>query len=562
MKRIFLLLGFVSALAAAAGQPVHWTAGNLSVTIDKYGYYGSLKVCGQEVLLSKELYPVVSAYDYQVRTPQSVRFSNDTLFCLMNDDNEVLLRIAQLPQCLTMEVISCPIQYRSITFGPVAVNLDEVVGEIVGVVQEGSVAFGMQVLNVKTTGGIPQEAANDYGKKFFYQGHYVDDKPGYSLAATRIDNGTVFQFSGRNRGLHRGQREVRHVGGCHASLTTPVLDQDGQIAGTKVAMFGCPRSKVLNHIGLLETALGLPHPTTIDGTWVKASSSKNSPKKESKKKNMEWVVKNVIEWNDVTVIKDFVPHLQQQLLFQLEDNLNATDTTIHLLTGAYNCFPLPMEGYQVVRIEDELIRYRSAEDNDGHVTLSGCFRGAFGTVAAAHKKYIMGGRLWTVKEGFIPDLELLDTLADRAVEGLAKHSVATLPTQITFEHLGYCALTGQDEYAVARFVNRCSEKWSRPVVCQADCLTNYTWHILSNVTKRGSIFSPEMSDTTWQFLREVPVHDHTHGEDHGHEHHGHGHHEHEHHHDMPQGQSQEKALPDMVREMTTMEDFLKRNLLF
>ena len=546
------------ALTAAMGQPVHWKAGDLSVTIDKYGYYGSLQVCGQELLLTKELYPVVSAFDYQVRTPQSVRMQNDTLFCLMTDDQEILLRIGQLPQCLTLEVIACPEQYNSLTFGPVAVNLDEVVGEIVGVVQEGNVAFGMQVLNVKTTSGIPQEAANAYGEKFYYQGHYVDDRPGYSLAATRIEKGTVFQLSGRNRGMRRGQLEVRHVGGCHASIATPVGGEEGLVVGAKVALFGCTRNKVLSHIGEMEMALGLPHPTREDGSWMKAPTAKNPQGKTQKKNIIQYGVKNVVEWDDPLVRTNMASHFQQQLMFQLEEHLDATDSIIHLLTGAYNCFPIEMKGYQVVRIEEELIRYSTAEDNDGHVTLRGCQRGAFGTAATAHSMHAIGSRLWTVKEGFVPDLELMDTLAGRAVERLSRSSVRTIPMEIIYEHLDYCLLTGQDEYAVARFVNRCEGNWTQPVVSRADYLTNYTWHYLASVTGHGRNWLPNMADTTWRFLSEVPVHDHTHDHAHGeaHEHE----HDHEEHHEV-QEQPEAKALPEVVKEKTTMEDFLKRNLL-
>lgn len=563
MKRLFLLFGFTFVLLTTMAQPIHLTAGDLSVTIDKYGYYGSLKVCGQELLQSKELYPVVSAFDYQVRTPQSVRLQHDTLVCLMNDDQEVLLRVARLPECLTLEVIACPNQYYSLTFGPVAVTIDEVVGEVVGVAQGGTVAFGMQVLNVKTIGGIPQEAANGYSEKFFYQGHHVDGRPGYSLAATRIEGGTVFQFSGRYRGKRRGRMEVREIGGCHDGIADPLLGEEGQIVGSKVALFGCPRARVLNHMGQLEIALGLPHPMTVDGTWVKAPQKKTTQKNTPKKDIMRYPVANVVSWDAPLVKSGLSAHFHQQLMFQLEENLDAVDTTISLLTGAYNCFPYPMAGKQVVRIEKELISYRQMEDEDGHVTLRGCRRGVFGTVAAAHSKYMMGSRLWTVKEGFVPDMELLDTLADRAVENLSRHSELTIPTEIIFEHLDYCALTGQDEYAIARFVSRCSEKWTQPVVSRADYVTNYTWHYLSGVTERCVNVFPDVTDTTWRFIHVVPPHDHSahahsHGEGEEHEHS----HSHEHSHEVHAvPQEQPKAQSQIVNEETSLEDFLKRNLM-
>ncbi len=565
---------------AAMGQQVHWQAGSLSVTIDRQGYYASLRVCGQELLLSKQLYPVVSAFDHQVRTPQSVRFSHDTLFCLMNDDREVLLRVRQLPECLTMEVIACPEQYNSLTFGPVAVNIDAVVGEVVGVVQADTLAFGMQVLNAKTTGGIPQEAAKKYSDKFFYHGHQVDGRPGYSLAATRIDGGTVFQLSGRNRDIRRGRLEVREVGGCHAAIADPVPGADAQIVGAKVALFGCPRTQVLAHLGQMETLLGLPHPTAPDGTWEKLPPKQGETKTpgrdlKSAEENRVMQVRPYVAWDDPMVATELAAHFQQQLMFQLEEDLDAADTTLSVLTGAFSCFPNPMAGQQVVRIADELISYRLAEDAEGHVTLRGCRRGAFGTVAKPHAKHTIGRRLWTVAEGFVPDLALLDTLADRAVRRLEEDSALAVPAFVFFEHLDDCAFTGQDEYAVARFVSRCCEGWSRPVVAQADYLTNYTWHYLSSVVDRRQMAYPDMMDTTWRFIREVPVHDHSHDHKHSHAHesghesahesgheHAHEHaHEEEHSHEAHAEAPAQPQLPPLVVEESTLADFLKRNLL-
>ncbi len=563
MKRVFLLIGFLLGLAAM-GQQVHWQAGSLSVTVDRQGYFASMRVCGQEVLLSKQLYPVVSAFDHQVRTPQSVRFSHDTLFCLMNDDREVLLRVRQLPECLTMEVIACPEEYNSLTFGPVAVNVDAVVGEVVGVVQADTLALGMQALNAKTFGGIPPEAAKKYSEKFFYHGHQVDGRPGYALAATRIEGGTVLQLSGRQRGRRYGHQEVRETGGCHAALADPVADLDAPIVGTKVALFGCRRANVLEHIGAMETLLGLPHPMAPDGSWVKLPPKKvedPAPGHDLKCAEVYRVmtVRPCVPWDDPMVRSELSAHFQPQLMFQLEEELDAADTTLSVLTGAFSCFPNPMAGQQVVRIADELIRYRTAEDAEGHVTLRGCRRGAFGTVAQPHAKHTTGCRLWTVAEGFVPDLALLDTLADRAVRELNGDTALAVPTLVYFEHLEGCAYTGQDAYAVARFVSRCCEGWRRPVVAQADYLANYTWHYLSGITGRRSMAYPDMLDTTWRFIREVPVHDHSHDHKHSHAH-EHAHEE-EHSHEAHAEAPAQPQLPPLVVEESILADFLKRNLL-
>jgi hypothetical protein len=107
-------------------------------------------------------------------------------------------------------------------------------------------------------------------------------------------------------------------------------------------------------------------------------------------------------------------------------------------------------------------------------------------------------------------------------------------------------------------VSRSAEQWTGPVVCRADYLTNFTWHYLAGVTLHGHNALPDMTDTTWNFLTEVPVHDHTH--DHAHtEADAHGHHHEEHH--QVQEQPEAKTQPRVVKEKSTMENFLKRNLL-
>ncbi len=497
MKKPFLmlLLWLAAMELAAIGQPVHLNAGELAVTVDKYGYYRSLKVSGQELLLAKELYPVVSTFDWQVHTPQSIQLHNDTLVCLMDDDREVLLRVAQLPLCLTMEVVACPQEYGSLSFGPVAVAAGEVVGEVVGVIQEGNIALGMQALNPQTIGGIPQEAAESYSNKFHYQGLAVEGMPSHMLAASRIEGGAMLQLSARYRGKRRGRLEVRQTGSCHAAIASPVTGGEGYIVGARMALFGCSRAKVLEHIGLMEQSLGLPHPVTKDGTWAKVAQNR-TPKEDT----ACYKVESVVGWEEAGAAKKALLHFQPQLVFQLEEALGEEDSTVTLLTGAYNCLPTPMEGEQVVRIEQELISYKSVQESDGHVTLVGCRRGTFGTVAAAHRKYVTGSRLWTVKEGFVPDMELLDTLAERAAAEL--RSDTALGAEVIFARLACCALTGQDEYAVARFVSRCLDGVPLNVGVRADCVTNYTWHYLSGVTKGNCHVAHGMTEeATEDFLR-------------------------------------------------------------
>ena len=53
---------------------------------------------------------------------------------------------------------------------PLAVKINETVGDVVGVVQGEDVSFGIQALNIKTNAGIPSEYELNVAKHFKYTG--------------------------------------------------------------------------------------------------------------------------------------------------------------------------------------------------------------------------------------------------------------------------------------------------------------------------------------------------------------------------------------------------------
>ena len=54
-------------------------------------------------------------------------------------------------------VLECPDSFDFLEIGPIVTSLNEVVGDVIGVVQGGMAAIGIQALNVKTLSGFPHE---------------------------------------------------------------------------------------------------------------------------------------------------------------------------------------------------------------------------------------------------------------------------------------------------------------------------------------------------------------------------------------------------------------------
>ena len=164
-------------------------------------------------------------------------------------------------------------QVELIIWGPYPLAMDEVIGETVGVVQEGDYSIGIQALNPKTLGGYPWNE-NDCMPQIdiFNQDDYSDLKEGegkrYVLyrveAAKPTAYGSSLQAYCRNRNQERVIENWEH-----AHYTAPAF-ADGGVLGSRIALFGCPREATLATIGQIEQAELLPHPM-IDGQWGKTA---------------------------------------------------------------------------------------------------------------------------------------------------------------------------------------------------------------------------------------------------------------------------------------------------
>ena len=158
-----------------------------------------------------------------------------------------------------------------VLWGPYPISIDDLVGEVVGVVRDGEHAVGIQALNAKTLGGYPSEESDiePDGAVADDLGHYPglpDELRKQQLwrgnAAMRTAFGSSLQAYCRNRDR---ERVIKNWG--HERFVALPFD-DGGVMGSKIALFACPAAEALATLGEIEVAEGLPHPI-MKGKWAK-----------------------------------------------------------------------------------------------------------------------------------------------------------------------------------------------------------------------------------------------------------------------------------------------------
>lgn len=515
---------------AAGAQTVTLSSSDLTVGLSPKGFYESVKVAGDEVLSSSMESSLVTACrkGSVIMPSKLVRKGND-LVVTMTDGKTIVLETKQTPLCMTLVAKKVPADYDAVTFGPLKVNIHEVVGEVVGVVQGRGVAIGFQALNPKTIPGLPQEYAETYIGNYGGKGSASELSVGtiqsHLLAATDVADGAVFQFACRNR----SREEKRKVLQLPAMEVLPVKGADALIDGAGVAIFGCRADQALQRIGEIEVEQGLPHPM-IGGEWGKTARKAMCSYliTDVSDRDLDFILdkadiagfkyiyhpgpfedwghfnwsKSFVESGDDAGVKALVDrgakrgvsvgvhtlsnftttndayvspvpskNLLRQGTLSLLSDLDASQNEIRVKKSDLFSVPLTLNA---LMIDDELITFGSAEDDGDATVMKNCQRGAFGTRTASHKKQTPLYKLWDYPyRTLFPDMELQQAYSKR----LAEIFSSTGLKQISFDGLEGCTYTGHEEYAPALFVDQFFKGVSPDVINDASRLGHYTWHI-------------------------------------------------------------------------------------
>lgn len=508
--------------------------------VDSTGSFSAITLHGQNYLAPGQAAPVL-----QVRVggvmhapSRAVWNGKQNLLQLKYDAIEATAEVALhvKPSHITLELKSLqaaqPVEL--VLWGPYPIAINDLIGEVVGVVRNPEAAIGIQALNVKTMGGdASQESdiapddviADDNGTYPGLPEALKKQQRWRGNTATSTPHGSSVQAYCRNRDK---PRVISNWGYDH--FVAPPFD-DGGVIGSKIALFATKGPQALSAIGEIEVAENLPHPT-MNGEWAKmqpeATASylivdlgeetidraidmtrraglkylyQSSPfetwghfKLKQRLFPHGWdgfrdcvararqagigvgfhTLSNFITPNDAYVTPRPDPRLARIGTSELAASIDAQQTELPIADPIWFQKKSTMNA---VVIEEELIRYESVSA-DAPWRLLNCQRGAWGTAAAAHSKGQGVGRLMDHPyKVFLTDAALSQEVARK----IAEFCNYTDAVQLSLDGLEGNWSTGMGQYGCSLFTdawyNALKPELRGHVINDASCPHHFAWHI-------------------------------------------------------------------------------------
>jgi hypothetical protein len=399
----------------------------------------------------------------------------------------------------------------AVIWGPYPTIVKETIGEVVGIVRDGKYAIGLQALNPKTLGGILNKEGGSDGPR----GDAAIAQPyGSSIQAYSLDRSKPRRLSVWN----------------DQYPDMPVAPIPGETTiGSAIALFGCPENQVLDHVGAIELAEGLPHPM-INGVWLKQSPETGrayliSDFKESNIDEMldytnqaglvslyhegpflSWghfildpksfpngnsgmktcvekatakglrigvhTLSTFINTNDPYVSPIPDKRLSETGASILSEDISATSTSIPVESDQYfkNTKPSTLHA---VRMGDEIIRFREVSATAPSQLLD-CQRGAFGTTAMPHAKGERAGMLLDYPYNTLfPNFELQQEIAGN----LGRFFSETGVSHMDFDGHEGCMSSGEGDYAIQAFADKVFRETKHTLMNGTSRSSHYYWHI-------------------------------------------------------------------------------------
>jgi hypothetical protein len=167
---------------------------------------------------------------------------------------------------------------------------------------------------------------------------------------------------------------------------------------------------------------------------------------------------------------------------KLADNIAATDTTIAVQNG--KDIATVVKSTRVVRIGNEMIRYKSFTTAGDKILIKECQRGAFHTRAAEHKEQSrVRLMVFSGYDNFYPGtLDMSNEFADRLGDIILQADLDNFIAD------GYesCHETGYGTYTGNIFLKNLFEKLAKNkkeiLATPSLPLTNYSWHFISHIS--------------------------------------------------------------------------------
>ncbi len=500
--------------------------GSAVLSFDERGYITSILLDGGENLLAAASPFAQICRGGKLCAPLSLARTSEG-FKLLYDGN-VALTFACEQKCgyAVFALSEVEGEVDAVVFGSYYTTLRDCIGDIIGVVQGGGRALGIQALNIKTLAGFPEEYAE------------CAIKPDGCISETSVAGFSYFESAaysadveGKQCSLlqlyceNRARARVKQVMSFKDVSCEPYHGEDSGVIGAAFALFCCDAADALMRIGEIEVGEGLPHPM-LNGEWMKTSrmamqsyliaefdsGNFDSLLNRTKQAGLKYLYhpEPFSTWGHFVLRSEHFPQGDDSLAQYCEKaaaegvriglhTLSAFTTTNDsyvtpvpdkrlavlgkstlnkAIEGDDTCIEVADGGIftavttlQTVKVGDELIQYEKVDGNKLH----GCKRGAFGTTAAAHSTAadvsLLCDHPYRV---FFPNLEMQDEYSARLGELFAKTGAA----QISFDGLEGCAAACEDAYSINRFCMKWWEKLgSTDVINDASRLNHNLWHM-------------------------------------------------------------------------------------
>jgi hypothetical protein len=520
MKRFTVLTALTVVVVARACPQIEYSTAEFRLTIDGGGSVTGMedRVHGREYIAPGQPAPFLSVLrNGRVEQPSgAAAASTDTLrLGFAGSGVTIHVAVSRKPTHLTFEItrVTPAGSIDGAIWGPYPTSVSRTVGEIVGVVRDVRYAIGIQALNPKTIGSYP-DGAEGFDMS---RGRAAEPRPW----------GSVLQCYSLDRSKPRAADVWL---GNFPKMPIPPIPGE-TVVGSKIALFGCPEPDVLDRIGAIEIAEGLPHPT-IDGIWLKKSREQgrsyliadfdeqtldtllactkraglmtlyhmqpfaswghyriNTTIFPAGAAGMRRCVEKAdslgirigahtlttfIQTHDpyVTPVPD--PRLARTGSSRLSADVDSTARDIPVESPEFFANETANWLHAAV-IGQEIVRYRTVSSQPPW-TLLDCTRGAFGTRRAAHSGGADIGKLLDHPyEVFFPNLDLQREIA----RNLARTFNETGISQMDFDGHEGCASTGQGDFAYALFPQDFYDGLDHAVINGTSNSKHYYWHINS-----------------------------------------------------------------------------------
>lgn len=251
---------------------------------------------GTNYLVKETASPILSLYDgEQYIMPTGLKAESDKWILTFENNSEAIVskKVKDGYIRLQLESLSNRDKIEAVAWGPYATTISQFIGETVGVVHDTTFAIGVQPLQISTTEGVPHLGDDAVGDC------YIEALPGHTLPEEVKDKaGQVAPFPNVNVDgdmpdyirMIRGNAAVGRSYGSDLQFFArdwrqeKVIDYVGRkqfvsawnqdYIGTSIALFATPKVDVVDVIGKIEVAEGLPHPE-VNGVWIKRLKHQN-----------------------------------------------------------------------------------------------------------------------------------------------------------------------------------------------------------------------------------------------------------------------------------------------